>query len=100
MLYWEGMKSIRHIAILALFLAVFVPSVTYAKTLTNPQVNAIVQLLVAFGVDLHTIDEVRAVLTEKPKAAKIIIKEEPVEEPTQEDCTITTVKHTSRTVSC
>lgn len=40
-------------------LALFVPSVSFASTLTPPQVNAIVALLYAFGVDQATIGVVR-----------------------------------------
>lgn len=100
MLYYRGMKTILSVAILALFIGVFSPSVTHAQGLTTTQVSAIVEMLKAFGVDKDTIKEVRAMLQEEKKEARVILKKAPVEEPVDEGCTVTHIRNTSYTTSC
>lgn len=69
------MASIKHIAISALFIAVFAPSVAMAQGLTNSQASAVLALLEAFGVDKTTLVEVRELLMPVGAASVAPVKE-------------------------
>lgn len=61
----------KYIVIIALFIAIFSPSVVEAKGLTEPQIQAIISLLQAFNVEYNTIALVESNLRDTPKTPEI-----------------------------